>query len=146
MKKLLFTAAFALTMAATSFAAAANKIDNKAASNFSTKFSAAKNVRWTVTEDFIKASFTLADSKKEVFYDLDGNTIGTSSNIEISEIPAKGVEHFEKKYAGYTILETTLFEATNEIAYFIFAENATKTLILKVLPNGSTSVFKHTRK
>ena len=146
MKKLLITAVLTVLIATSSFAADVNELNSKVVSNFSVEFKNAKNVTWKSTENFVKASFILDDKSMAAFYDLDGNMIGTTSNIAIDDLPTNAKRVFAKKYGEYTVKEAIQFDGVEETAYYISAESEKQTLLLKVSVEGFVSVLERVNK
>ncbi len=143
MKKLFFAALLTLSIAASAFAKDANV---RALKNFKSQFEDAENVSWTMRSTFAKASFNLNGEKREAFYDLNGEMIGTSKNISFEKLPVSAKRLFAKKYNGYVVKEVLRFESVDESAYFVSAENETGSVILKVSDSNGVSVFKKERK
>ena len=85
MKKLIFAALIAVSVSASAFATDVNKIDAKAVENFQSTFLGASNVEWTSKEAFAKASFLQNGKKVEVFYNLDGEFIATTTEVSMNE-------------------------------------------------------------
>ena len=146
MKKLLISAVLTVLIATSSFAANGKELNSKVVSNFSMEFKNAKNVTWKSTENFVKASFILNDKSMAAFYDLDGNMIGTSTDIAIDDLPTNAKRAFAKKYAEYTVKEAIQFEGVEETAYYIAAESENQTLLLKVSVEGFVSVLERVNK
>ncbi|HEX8331984.1 MAG TPA: hypothetical protein VF622_05135 [Segetibacter sp.] len=142
MKNLFITTVLALSIAISSIASDRNSVNYKAERNFAVEFADAKNVNWTATEKYTKASFTMNQVTMEAFYDHQGNYIGTSSKIDIGDLPISGKRSFAKKYAAYTVKEVIKFEGTDETAYYLVAENEEQSLYVKVSVEGFVSVFK----
>ena len=146
MKKLLVSAVLTVLIATSSIAADVNELNSKVVSNFSIEFKNAKNVTWKSTENFVKASFILNDKSMAAFYDLDGNMIGTTTNIAIDDLPTNAKRAFAKKYAEYTVKEAIQFNGVEETAYYISAESEQQTLLLKVSVAGFVSALDHANK
>jgi hypothetical protein len=146
MKKLFITAVLALSLTATSFAGDANKVNSKATSSFAAEFADAKNVSWTSKDNYVKASFTLDNKSMEAYYDFQGELVGTSNAIEISDLPTIAKRSFAKKYAGYTVKAAIRFQGVDETAYYISAENEAQSVVLKVSDGAFLSVFKSVKK
>jgi hypothetical protein len=146
MKKLLISAVLTVLIATSSFAADGKELNSKVVDNFFVEFKHAKNVTWKSTENFVKASFILNDKSMAAFYDLDGNMIGTTSNIAIDDLPTNAKRAFAKKYGEYTVKEAIQFDGVEDTAYFISAESEKQTLLLKVSVAGFVSVLEHANK
>ena len=146
MKKLFISAVLALSIISSSFAANVTIGNSRAQRNFSNEFTSAENVTWTSTDKYAKANFTLGAKSMEAYYDNEGNMIGSSSKIEVADLPTNAKRLFAKKYTGYTVKEAVQFEGIIETAYYISAENETQTVILKVSTAGFVSVFRSVKK
>ncbi len=85
MKKLFFAALIAVSVSASAFAQDVNQIDVKAVENFESAFGGASNVEWVSKENFTKASFIQNEQKVEVFYNLDGDFIATTTQIRMDK-------------------------------------------------------------
>ncbi len=145
MKKLFFAALIAVSVSASAFAQDVNQIDVKAVENFEATFKGASNVEWTSKENFTKASFIQNEQKVEVFYNLDGEFIATTIQIKMNEVPTFAKRTFAKNYIDYTVKEAFKFQADDETAYYIAAENEKENMVLKV-NRGSFSVYSRTAK
>jgi hypothetical protein len=145
MKKLFLSTILSVLVAASSFAADINK-NAEAVYSFNSQFERAENVSWTSTKGFAKASFTLNNKQMAAFYQPDGSLIGTTSAVTLEELPVIAKRSFAKKYSDYTVKEAIRFDATDETAYFISAEDEARSLILKVSAEGMVSVYKSVKK
>lgn len=145
MKKLLITALLAIAVAAGAFAAP-TKVSSAILANFNAAFKKADNVCWVITNDYTKAAFTSDNTKMEVFYNYNGDIIGTSKSIALDELPINAKRHFAKLFAGYNVKEAIRFEGCYETSYYISGENEKESVILKVNDHKQVSVFKRTKK
>ncbi len=146
MRKLFLAALLTVTVAASAFAKDINSKNVRAVKHFNSEFRDAENVSWTMRSTFAKATFYLNGEKREAFYDLNGEMIGTSSNISLDKLPVAAKRVFAKKYDGYTVKEAIHFEGIDEAAYYISAENEKESVILKVTDSNTVSVYKKERK
>jgi hypothetical protein len=145
MKKLFFAALVAVSVSASAFAQDVNQIDEKAVENFESAFAGASNVEWMSKEKFSKASFKQNEQKIEVFYDSEGEFIATTKQIKMDEVPTFAKRTFAKNYADYTVKEAFKFQADDEEAYYISAENEKEIVVVKV-NGGSFSTYSRTAK
>ena len=145
MKKLFIAAMIFATVSMSAFANPV-KVNHFVLKNFTTEFKDATDVSWTATSEFIKATFVADNQRMEAFYTPTGEKVGTSRGITLDELPVKAKRAFAQKYGSYNVKEAILFEATEENAYFIHAENDTEKLIVKVYDSGSVSVYKKSKK
>jgi hypothetical protein len=145
MKSLLFFTLFAFTIISNAFADV-NKVSYLALKNFKSNYGEAKEVTWTTTRDYSKATFMLDDQKMEVFYAPNGELIGTSTKMQIKELPSAVKKNVTKKMEGYTIVEAIRFQSPDDDCYYVSVENDQVNVILKVTEFGYVSLFKKTKK
>jgi hypothetical protein len=146
MKKLLFTALLAVTVAVSAFAAGPDEVNYVALSNFKASFKRASDVTWSIKKDYISATFLYNNVRTEALYTPDGEFIGTNTAVALEELPVNAKRNFAKKYSDYTVKEAIRFEGNEEGAYFISAENDKEAVILKVNDNSHISIMKSTKK
>ena len=146
MKKLLFSALLTVLVTISSFAATSSETNARAVRIFETDFKEATNARWSATNDYLKVSFTLQNKAMEAFYDKEGEFIGVSHQVAVDELPVGAKRSLAKKLAGYTVHEAIKFEAIDETAYFVSAENESRSVFLKVTTYGLVSLFKQVKK
>lgn len=146
MRNLFVTALLTVTLFANSFAAAPTKVNSAILQNFNAKFKQASGVTWVVTNDYTKAAFTADATDMEVYYNFNGDIIGTSKSISLEELPVNAKRNFAKRFEGYEVKEAIRFEGFDEAAYYISGENEKESIILKVNDNNEVSLFKKTKK
>ena len=113
MKKLLF--ATLLTIASVAGFAAGkvekkddSKVTYSAKKQFEQEFEKAQNVKWTVTEDYQKARFTLEGKNLTAIYDLQGNYLGATEFVEFDTLPEGAKKQLGKHYKDYNFSEAIL--------------------------------------
>ena len=138
MKKLatVFTA-IVMLLASTAFAADGDNVSAKVKAAFITDFSGAKQVNWEKASDFYFASFTLNNVNVDAAYNEDGELIGTSRRIEVSQLPLSVSLGLDKKFNGYTLAKYAI-ELTydGETSYYVTAENEKQIVKLKCSSPG----------
>src|SRR5262245_11945591 len=129
MKKLILTLAVALTTLC-SFAGDGT-ISTRVLNAFKSDFASAKEITWTSTNDYYKASFVFNDQYVQAFYNMDGDLIGMTRNISSLDLPLSLQSSLKKAYGNYWISD--LFEASNHdgTSYYITLENADSKIVLK---------------
>ena len=145
MKKLFIAALLTVTVATSAFTADETRISTKIKENFKTTFTEADNVSWSLKSTYVRATFELNGKKTDAYYDLNGESIGTSQKITRESLPVHAKRTFAKKYSDYTVKEAIRFDGVEETAYFISAENDKQSVILKVTDAG-ISMFRRTAK
>jgi hypothetical protein len=142
MKKLLLSALIAVSVFSSAFAEPVIKVNSRILADFKGKFKVTDQVKWDVTANYVKAMFVENNVTTEVFYNVDGEYIGTSQPISLDNVLTAAKRSLAKKYADYTAKEAIKFENEEETAYFISVENDKRALVLKVV-NSSVSIFKN---
>lgn len=146
MKKLFLSALIATTVATAAFATDANKISYRVMNSFKSQFNQADNVTWTLRENFAKATFKQEGKTIEAFYNLNGESIGTSKHISVDELPTNAKRVLAKRYNGYNVTEAIQFDGIDENAYYVSVENDSEKVVLKVDSFDSVSLYKKDRK
>ena len=143
MKKIIIILAVAIS-SLTAFAS--ENVNSNVLTSFNKEFAGAKDVQWTTTSNYYKASFVFNDQFVSAFYQLDGELIATSRNISSLELPINLQTSLKKKYSQYWISD--LFEISNNegTSYYITLDNADSKLVLKSSGNGKWDVFKKATK
>lgn len=137
------TALIAITIGSTANATSGS-ISNKVNTHFTTHFTKAKEVSWKADEQFAKASFVMDNEKVEVFYDLDGEMIGTSKKLAFDKLPKAAIEILttEYTYPEYQIKECIEFEnADKEKNYYVSFTSSKGTIALEISKTGHVRLF-----
>lgn len=142
MKKFFIAAVLAVSVAGSAFAADAAKLSYRVKSAFETKFQGAKEISWTVREDFAKASFTLSGEKVEAFFSTDGDLIATTRKVQYGTLPINALQKIQKKYPDAKVEDSIEFEQDGDKNYFVALHNKGQKQILQVSLYGNVSVFK----
>jgi hypothetical protein len=142
MKQMILTLAVALS-SVFAFAGEENaNVDAQVLNAFKSEFVTAKDVKWTTSSTYYKASFVFNSQYVSAFYSLDGELMGLTRNITSLELPVKLQSGLRKSYSKYWISE--LFETSNNdgTRYYVTLENADQKIILKSTGNNTWEVFK----
>jgi hypothetical protein len=129
MKKIILTLAIALTTML-SFAGEV-KVSSRVLDAFNSDFSSAKEVTWTSTNSFYRASFVFNDQHVYAFYSTDGELMGLTRYLSSLDLPINLQAGLKKDYSNFWISD--LFEVSNNegTGYYITLENADSKIILK---------------
>lgn len=115
--------------------------------SFEKKFNGARGVSWKESNDLFFASFELNQRKLTAAYNADGELLGLSRNISISEVPLTVSESLKRNFGDYQILESvTEVLYDGQTSYYINAENATRSLQLKCYADGEIAITKRVKK
>jgi hypothetical protein len=145
MKKLFIAALLTLTVATSAFASDEKGLNANLLQDFEAQFESAENVKWNTSSKYIKASFEVDGKKRDAYYSLDGEFIGSSRKITLEDLPVQAKRTFAKRYSDYTVKEAIKFDGAEETAFFVSAENEKQSVVLKITSAG-VSVFKKTNK
>lgn len=143
MKKIILTLAIAVSSLSV-FAGEAD-VTKKVLDAFNTEFTSAKDVSWTVTKDYYKATFIYNERYVFAFYAEDGELLAMTRYISSDDLPLSLLTSLKKNYSEYWI--TDLFEMAKHdgTQYVVTIENADTKLILKA-GSGTWTVHQKIRK
>lgn len=144
MKKFLTLGLIAVCFVTSSFAASNEKVTSQAITQFESKFSGATAISWTVTDNFEKASFTLADEKMDAYYDANGDLMGTSKMMAFDKLPKSALSELTSTYTfpDYQLTDCIEFtDADNNKNYFVSFDNDSENVILTVSASGLVSPY-----
>ena len=147
MKKILLSAAFALSLVTNSlFASGIPDVNAKALSTFNSQFTNATDIEWSAGNDFYKATFLYNSNYITAYYNIEGDFVATIRNITSSNLPLMLQTKLKNNYSDYWI--SSLYELTkNEsTSYYITLENADQKIILKSAGDSGWTVHKKSSK
>ena len=155
MKKLFITAAIATLFSASVFADGTKKaktevnVSYSVLNQFNADFADATNVVWTVNGNFQKADFVTDNSKKTAFYNLQGEFVALTQDVDARAIPATAQKEIAENYKGYSVSEvivvqnnTELNTDADETAYFVDLKSDTKEVLVKITPEAHIQYYK----
>jgi hypothetical protein len=158
MKKLFITAAIAAMFSVSAFADGTKKSDTKVSvsytvlNQFRTDFADAKDVSWSVNKNFQKADFILNNAKMTAFYNLSGEFVAVTQDLDAKAIPAKAQAEIAAKYKGYAVNEVILLQNNtdlnadaDETAYFVDLKNDTKEVLVRITPEAHIEFYKQVK-
>jgi len=140
MKKIIIMLAVAIS-SLTAFASE-ETVSSIVLNAFNKEFSGAKDVQWTVTNDYYKAEFVYNGQKVNAFYKSSGEMMALTRNITSVQLPINLQTSLKNNYNNYWISD--LFEISNDegTSYYITVEKAEARLVLKSDGAGKWDVFK----
>ncbi len=114
--------------------------------HFNADFAGAKNVSWTVTENTQKAQFTLDNVKMTAFYNMGGDFLGTTRQIDYNTVSDRAKKQIAKHYQGYVIGEVIeLNSVDGAVQQFVDLKSEKDELLVRVSPTSTVSFFKQVR-
>lgn len=144
MKKIIIMLAIAIS-SFTAFAGDEN-VSSTVLSSFNKEFAGAKDVQWSTTDNYYKASFVFNDQFVSAFYQLDGELIAMTRNISSLELPISLQTSLKKSYKNYWISDLFEISSNEGTSYYITLDKADAKLVLKSNGGGKWDVFKKATK
>ncbi|HTD41180.1 MAG TPA: hypothetical protein VK671_11205 [Mucilaginibacter sp.] len=155
MKKLFITAAIATLFSVSVFADGTKKaktevnVSYTVLNQFTADFADATNVVWIVNGDFQKADFISDNVKKTAFYNLSGEFVALTQDVDGKAIPAKAQKEIADDYKGYSVNEVIVIQNNTELnpdadetAYFVDLKSDTKEVLVKITPEAHVQFYK----
>ena len=142
MKKILIFSAILVTLVSNSFAS--TNTSNKAAAHLEAHYAGAKEVSWTLGDNFEKASFTLGNEKMEVYYDDFGNLIGSTKSMAFDKLPKSALDLLTREYTFPEYQLTDCIEYTDadgNTNFFVSFDYNNEKILVSVTPSGSVSLM-----
>ncbi len=142
MKKFLIASLILVSFVSTAIASDNEKVSRKAIINLEANYAAAENVLWTVTENYLKAGFTIDNEKIDVFYDGNGDLIGSSKMMDFDKLPKEAITYLTTGYQfpDYQLIECIEFtDADNMQSYFVSFDINGEIIVLSISATGTVS-------
>lgn len=132
MKKMILALTLMFTMGVSSVFAGEETVSPQVLTAFKSEFTSAKEVNWTVSANYYKASFSLNGQRIYAYYSLDGQYLGLSRNITTQQLPLHLMKTIQKTFSNDHWV-TDLFELSNAEgnSYYITLESADCITVLK---------------
>lgn len=144
MKKYFILALIALTFITSSFASTSFSASNKAAAHLEVNYANAKDVSWTYTEKYEKASLTIGKEKVDVYYDIYGELIGSTKTMAFDKLPKYALETLTTEYTfpDYQLKDCIEFtDADNNTNYYVSFDKDGERLMLSISGYGVVSTM-----
>jgi hypothetical protein len=148
MKKLTtLLTAMILLFSASAFASGGEEVTAKVKLAFEKDFVDAKNVNWNKKGNYYFANFMMKDKELDIAYNEDGEIVGTSRKVSITQLPLILSLTLSHKYGKYSIpMEATELNYNGETHYYVTVDNDKQILRLSCNPNGEVSIDKKIKK
>jgi hypothetical protein len=144
MKNLFMTLAFAI--ATLPVFANEPEVNQKALDAFRVEFNGASNVKWTISTDYFMASFIYNDKHVFAYYDINGEWLGTTRYVALSDLPLMLQGEVKNKFSAYWITELIEVANNDGTAYYATVENAETRLVLKASDGKTWNHYKKYKK
>jgi hypothetical protein len=145
MKKSLFSALLMMVLSVAAFAGNDKEKDKEKKSTSSSYYShelvGAKNVTWSKSSKFQKASFIKDGARMTAFYTWQNELIATTQIVDVTDLPAKAINNLVKNFPGNQMGEIVRYK-NGETVYFVNLTNEKEDFIVKVDDSNNVSYFK----
>ncbi len=113
---------------------------------FKNEFNAAKDITWTIAQNYYLASFVYNDQHVAAYYSPEGELMGLTRYISPADLPLALQSDLKKNYKDHWVSD--LFEVANSdgTAYYITLEDAETKLVLKASNGKSWNGYKKVKK
>ena len=147
MKKLTgILTALVLFVSASSFAPNEEIVSAKIKTAFEKTFTTASEVKWNKSDGFYFANFKINQQVLTAAFNEEGELVGASRNIALSQLPLNISLALQNNYADYTIAHVTEMTTEGQTNYYIAAENSKRIVTIKADAFGDLSIHKKTKK
>ena len=131
-------------------------VSPKAKKNFGSKYGKAYKARFARRNYFDVATYMKDDIEINVYFDNNGDFVGTTNVARFSDIPLKGQQNLKADYKDYTIRRVVFFKDNpkndcdmmlydiqfyDEDTYFVEMSKGNKTIVAQVDPKGKVYYF-----
>ena len=106
----------------------------------------------TVNNSFQKADFVSDNVKKTAFYNLNGEFVALTQDLDAKAIPAKAMKEINENYKGYSVNEVIVIQNNTELnpdadesAYFVDLKSDTKEVLVKITPEAHITFYKQVK-
>lgn len=147
MKKLFATAAFAVIVGLSSFAAD-TKVSQRVLAAFQKEFATATNVSWEALKnaEIYHASFVYANEIMEAYFSSEGEMIAAARHISQEKLPLLVGKSLRENFGQYQFKQASEYMTTEHTSYIIHLENEKSSISVRIYNNGSNEVLKKTKK
>ena len=138
MKKLsIAVALMAMLLGTSAFAGPEPTVSSILENALRKNFAGATNVNWEFTPDFNFANFVVDGKTVDAAFNEEGDLLGFSRNIHLTEVPKAVLESLQAKYPDFTISsQVAEVRYEGKTFYNVVAQDKKKILKLKCLANG----------
>lgn len=144
MKKMILTLAIAISSLAV-FAGEA-EVNEKVLDAFKTEFTTAKEIKWSINNDYYTASFIYNDKYVFAFYNMDGYLLGITRYMSTIELPLNLQLDLKKHMNSHWVSDLFEVAKNGTTSYYITLENADTKLVLQSTGGSDWSEFKKEKK
>lgn len=146
MKKFFLVLSLIGTIGMTSaFASEDPTIDPQVKESFKKEFPDAQHVQWNKDQEYLKATFTLADYRAEAWFDEDGELLGTVRDLLYYQLPLAVMKAVENRFPAGNTSEIREINNVNGTEYRMTIIAKKGKYNVSVTPDGFVSILKKAR-
>lgn len=148
MKKLFVTAALAMMVGITSFAADSKKVSQRVLAAFEKEFTTATNVSWEMLkdEDIAHASFIYANEVMEAYYTTEGELLAVARYLSQDRLPLLVAKTLHTEFGKYQIKSASEYMGADATSYIVTLESEKHSVVVRIYSNGSSAIIKKNKK
>ena len=151
MKKMILTLAIAMTTlgafaGTTATSRGEENVNAKVLSSFKSEFNTAKDVEWTVGENYYQATFVYNEKHVFAYYDENGELLGLTRFLSPSDLSLSLQTKLKKNYQQYWISDLFEVAKNDGTSYYLTLENADSKIVLKSSDNSNWNVYTKVKK
>ena len=113
---------------------------------FKNEFNTAREVEWTVGNEYYMATFTYNDKHVFAYYNTEGELLGLTRYISQDLLPMKLQNSLKRNYGNYWVSDLFEVAKDGETSYYVTLENADTKIVLKALAGSEWNAYKKVRK
>ena len=114
---------------------------------FDEQFGNAANVVWAITPNCQKATFVQDNVKKTAFYNLQGEYLGVTQDVDYNSLAVKAQKTIAAKYAGYNVGEVIKLQTNDsssnfdQTVYFVDLKKDNAEILVRVTSSSDVYYF-----
>ena len=142
MKNKILVTTLLVALSITSFAKEKN-VDSRLFRDLSSTFKNSPQVQWTTKDKYKQATFNFRNKPAAAFYSVDENElIGFRIQLNKTDLPQIISEALKNQYNDWEVVDAiTFIDAGGYVNYFTQVQKNNKSVILKITPNGKSSIY-----
>ena len=121
-------------------------VNSQVLSAFTSKFTEAKHISWSKSDNYVKASFQMNGQHMFAYYAETGELMGVSRHLTSSQLPINLQSEVKRISPDSWITELFEYATESETTYYMTIENAEQKIHLKSESAHSFVVFRKTKK
>jgi hypothetical protein len=133
-------------------------VNEASKNNFNTDYADVSDVKWVKSINFDEASFNQSGREVKAFYDKEGQLVGTTTHLKLTDLPVKCQNAIERTYKDCAVGSIIYFndnqvqnpdlllndiKVTNTNSYYIEMSKGSNKFVVQATPGGDVYFFKN---